>query len=181
MGSPPRQAPLCGHCHQSPTPELYETFVARRYDLARRRIGEDSPCVKHRGHREVRVSLRHIETRKSQLRVAVFLEAQIARRLYSARRAEHRANSCSVDHGRRVRHVESAYDIRTVQEILGHRDVRTTMIYTHVLNRGPAAVRSPADLLVSGTPRGLLSEPGSSLARYPAERRSLTPRRLRDD
>lgn len=41
--------------------------------------------------------------------------------------------------------LESGYDIRTVQELLGHKDVRTTMLYTHVLNRGGRGVRSPAD------------------------------------
>ena len=43
--------------------------------------------------------------------------------------------------------LEDGYDIRTVQELLGHKDVRTTMIYTHVLNRGVRGVMSPADRL----------------------------------
>jgi integron integrase len=43
--------------------------------------------------------------------------------------------------------LDDGYDIRTVQELLGHKDVNTTMVYTHVLNRGGRGVKSPADRL----------------------------------
>lgn len=88
------------------------------------------------------------DRRSGEIRRHHLYEQSVQRAVTAAARQAGIAKPCSphvLRHSFATHLLQSGYDIRTVQELLGHADVRTTMIYTHVLNRGGRAVRSPLD------------------------------------
>jgi integron integrase len=92
-----------------------------------------------------RLSIDPRSGRKQRHHIAEGLLQSTLKRAVNAAGIVKRANCHSLRHSFATHLLSKGYDIRTVQELLGHKDVSTTMIYTHVLNRPGIGVKSPLD------------------------------------
>ncbi len=107
------------------------------------------------GEAEVTAFLNHLAaerhvaaaTQNQALSAILFLYREVIKEAARAAGIAKQVSCHTLRHSFATHLLEGGYDIRTVQELLGHSDVSTTMIYTHVMNKGARAVRSPLDRL----------------------------------